>query len=159
MDYFLCKNKFSDHNIYFRHLRTTHFLNKSDSYLCCGQVYNAPSFKRHVLKRHKTSSDVVSVSKNECDLVCNVASTSASVQASTTSSKDFVVNLENETFKLDNLSSSFLTFQTQMHSKHNFARKDVEFININIKTLIYEPLLDVFRGFGKRLNENLSPTF
>ncbi|KNC23313.1 hypothetical protein FF38_08356 [Lucilia cuprina] len=42
-----------------------------------------------------------------------------------------------------------------MHSKHNFCRKDVQFINKNIVDLIYEPLLDMLRSSIENVEEEL----
>lgn len=67
---------------------------------------------------------------------------------------EILTNNENVKNIIDMFSKNFVKFQTEMHSKHNFARKDVEFINMKVKDLVIEPLLDVFRSFGKKLSES-----
>lgn len=46
---------------------------------------------------------------------------------------EILTNNENVKNIIDMFSKNFVKFQTEMHSKHNFARKDVEFINMKVK--------------------------
>lgn len=167
---FLCKRKFCNKKLFFRHFRVDHFLKSNDCYHCCGQIYsNSKSFQRHVQKRHDDSITSESYTnaailqtrelKNvECSKIITFVENSTVPENTEISDSNLSNNSENESNEkmFIRLQESVLKLLTNMHSNFNFSRKDVTFIFSTLIGGVLEPLFDILNAFRKDLDNVLS---
>lgn len=149
MKCFLCNKSFKENDIYFRHLKSYHFLKHGDTYRCCGTIYkNGSNFKRHVRVKHST---ITKTNTAKCNIVSNLEQHLLNNNEKTITPNEYVreENIDSDNINVENvdveiLTTNFVNFQTEMYSNHNFCRSDVENINKKLISLIIEPLLHLF---------------
>lgn len=159
MECFMCRFKFIEVNDLAKHLKKTHNLGPNSTLICfessCGQFFtNINSYKRHILRKHISPNDNLEQNRTPCEnMDVSISDNNISRPVSNCYIVESVLKNSNTNFNinqnLQNIYENALKFSTFLHSKNNFARKDVFDIQEKVTMCLIDPILNMFKQFAQ----------
>lgn len=146
---YLCNKTFLHFEALLNHFKFEEFLNSSSTYQCnelnCPMTYqNLFRFKRHYLNKHKNTYIPICLTNMQNhameNTICSNVEPSRSIASTSKSTDTELISPDKSnsqsTVNIDDIINIFskatIEFKTQMHTKHNFSRNDIQEIQIGI---------------------------